>query len=111
MYKELDKVFYIDIYDGIVKEGNFMKYVKKGLWIRINEENENVFVYSDLTDEKVYSQRDSAEAGLVKIRTEMMAKMIQSKLSINDICIELEQHVGKLYGGIIKEIFNEKVIA
>jgi hypothetical protein len=111
MYNELDKVFYIDIFDGIVKEGNFKEYAKKGLWIRINEEGENVFVYSDLNDEKVYNQRDSAEAGLVKIRAEMMVKLLQNKLSFNDICKKLEQYVGKLYVGIIKEILNEKVSA
>jgi len=66
MYKELDKVFYIDIFDGIVKEGDFKEYDKNGLWIRIKEESANVFVYSNLTDAKVYNQRDSAEPVLLK---------------------------------------------
>ena len=111
MYKEQDKVFYIDIFDGIVKEGDFKEYVKKGLWIRINEESENLFVYSDLNDEKVFDQRDSAEAGLAKIRTELMAKLLLTKLSFNEIDKEREQNVGKLYAGIVNEILNEKVIA
>jgi hypothetical protein len=111
MYKELDKVFYIDIFDGIVKEGDFKEYVKNGLWILIKEESENVYVYSKLTDEKVYDRRDRAESGLAKMRMGIKASLLQNKLSINDICMKLEQHEGKLYVEIIKEIMQGKVIA
>ena len=110
MYKEFDKVFYIDIYDGIVKEGDLMEYDKNGLWIRIKEESASILVYSYLTDERVYKQRDSAEAGLVRIQTGVKARLLQNNLFINDICKKLEQHEGKFFVGIIKEILQEKVI-
>lgn len=110
MYKEMDKVFYIDIVDGVVKEGNFMEYDNDGLWIRIKKENMNIFVYSDLVNEWVYKQRDSAETGLVRIRSEMKARLLQNNLFINDICKKLEQHEGKLYVGIIIEILREKIV-
>lgn len=110
MYKELDKVFYIDIFDGIVKEGDFMGYDKNGLWTRIKEESANIFVYAGLAEERVYQQRDCAETGLVRIQTGMKARLLQNNLFISDICKKLEQHGGKLYIGIIKEILQEKII-
>ena len=110
MYKVLDEVFYIDIFDGIIKEGEFLEYENDGVWLRIVGERENIFVYSDLVDERVYKKRDEAKAGLVRIRTEMKARLLRNNLFINDICNKLEQHEGKLYIGIIKEILQEKIM-
>lgn len=110
MYKELDEVFYIDIFDGIVKEGDFMEYDKDGLWIRIKEGSANIFVYSGLKDERVYNQRDSTETGLARVRTGMKDGLLQNNLFINNICKKLEQQQGKLYIDIIREILLEKII-
>ena len=108
MYKEHDKVFYIDIFDGDVKEGDFIEYDKDGLQIRVKGESANTFVYSDMPDKRDYKQRDDAETGLDKIRTGMKTRLLQNNLFINDICKKLEQHEGNLYIGIIKEILQEK---
>lgn len=60
MYKELDKVFYIDVFDGIVKEGDFIENDKNGLWIKVKGESANTFVYSDMADKRVYKQMETA---------------------------------------------------
>jgi len=40
----------------------------------------------------------------------MKARLIQNNLAINDIIKKLEQHEGKFYVGIIKEILQERAI-
>ena len=108
MYKEYGKVFYVDVFNGIVKEGKIMEIEKDGRWIKIKGESMNLFVYNEMPDKTVYQQRDDAEAGLAKIRAEMKTRLLQNNLFINDVCEKLEQHEGKLYTEIIKEILQEE---
>ena len=108
MDKGLNKVFYIDIFNGIVKEGSIIENENDGLWLKLKGESMNTFVYADLLDKIVYKQKDDAETALVKIRAEKKTRLLQNNFFINDICEKLEQHEGKLYTEIVKEILQEK---
>ncbi len=106
MGKQLIKLFYVDIFDGVVKEGEFIENDQDGLWIKVKGEYTNTFVYSDTLDARIFEERDLAEIGLAKIRADLKAKLLENNLFIQDICKRLEQHEGKLYVGVIKEILQ-----
>lgn len=108
MDKQLSKLFYVDIFDGVVKEGEFIENDQDGLWIRVKGEYINTFVYSDTIEARIFEERDLAETGLAKIRADLKAKLLENNLFIKDICKRLEQHEGKLYVGVIREILEGK---
>ena len=108
MFDELNKVFYIDVFDGAVKESVIIEKDKDGLWIRVKGSSTNTFVYSDILDQRIYLQRDEAVAALDKIRTGMKARLLLGSLYIRDICKKLEHNEGKLYTGVIREILQGK---
>lgn len=109
MDKQLGKLFYVDIFDGEVKEGEFIEHDPDGLWIRVKGEHTNTFVYSDTIDARIFEERDLAEIGLAKIRADLKARLLENNLFIKDICKRLKQHEGKLYVEVIREILQENI--
>lgn len=104
-----EQAFYVDTFHGVVKEGHIVEIEKDGLWIMLKGESMNTFVHADMIDRIIYKQRDEAEAGLGKIRSEMKAQLLQNNLFINEIHEKLEHVDGKLYADIIREILLEKI--
>lgn len=108
MYDEMSRVFYIDVFDGVVKESVIIEKDKDGLWIKVKGSSTNTFVYSDILDQRIFEQKDEAVAALDRLRTAMKARLLPGSLYIQDICKKLEHNEGKLYTGVIREILQGK---
>lgn len=103
------RLFYIDLEDGVVQEGNLIEYSNEGLWVRLKGDTVNTFVFSDRRKERVFANRESAEAGLSAIRAQTKARLLKNDYFIEDILGRLRKHEGNFYMQLIQEILSEKI--
>ena len=108
IFTENEKLFYIDIKDGLICEGKFIENNSSGIWIRLKGDSLNTYVYSDLVEETVYKDYDSAASGLETIKGNMKARLCKDNLFIKDLLTRLKKSEGALYATIIEEILYEK---
>ncbi len=108
MFKENEKIFYIDTHSGAIEEGKFIESTSEGMWIRINGNSLNTFVYSDIWHERIFSDLPQAETVLNAIRSKMKSRLLKDNFFIRDILDRLGKSEGKLYLSIINEILSEK---
>ncbi len=108
IFTENEKLFYIDIKDGLICEGKFIENNRSGIWIRLKGDALNTYVYSDLVEETVYKDYDSAASGLETIKRNMKARLCKDNLFIKDLFTRLKKSEGALYATIIGEILYEK---
>ena len=109
MYKEYEKVFYVDDFNGVVKEGKIIENEKDGLWIRLKGDIVNTFVYFELIDKKVYKKKEEAQESLDGIRRDMKTRLEKNYFFIDDICDRLQKCEGGFYTDVIREIMLEKL--
>ena len=109
MFEKDSTVFFIDTTDGIIGEAKFLEYENAGIWLKVKGQSVNRFVYSDKENERVFTQKESAEKVLNEIKTGIKKRLLASNMFIDDIINKLEKSEGKLYVGIIKDILQEKV--
>lgn len=108
MFEENEKVYFIDLTDGVVQEGRFLEYDRDGMWLRLKGQTANKFVYSNAQYSQVYKSLSDAENELVNIRNKMKENLLKEDKYIEDIIRRLKEHEGSLYTGIIREILYEK---
>ncbi len=102
------RLFYIDLEDGVIQAGNLIEYSSEGLWVRLKGDTVNTFVFSDRRKERVFADRESAEAGLSAIRAQTKARLLKNDYFIEDILGRLRKHEGNFYVQLIQEILSEK---
>ncbi|MDF2985236.1 MAG: hypothetical protein K0R50_746 [Eubacterium sp.] len=108
MFKENEKIFYIDTISGTIEEGRFIEATAEGMWIRINGHSLNTFVYSDIWHERIFSDFSQAQTSLNAIRSKMKSRLLKDNFFIRDILDRLQKSEGQFYLSIINEILNEK---
>lgn len=109
MFKEGEKIFYIDTKDGVIESARFIEKTDDGTWIRIEGHAINTFVYADYQDNTIFSDSAGAEAGLEDYKNNLKAKLTKNNFFLKDVLARLEKQEGKLYLSILKEIFDEKI--
>ncbi len=77
MFKENEKIFYIDTISGTIEEGKFIEATAEGMWIRINGHSLNTFVYSDIWHERIFSDFLHADNALNSIRSKMKSRLLK----------------------------------
>ncbi len=108
VFSENEKVFYVDIKDGLIFEGKFIESNGNGIWIRLKGDSLNTYVYSDLVEERVFKDYDSAAEGLEAIKINMKTRLSKGDTFIKDLITRLKKSEGNLYATIIGEILFEK---
>ena len=108
VFSENEKVFYVDIKDGLIFEGKFIESNGNGIWIRLKGDSLNTYVYSDLVKETVFKDYDGAVEGLATIKKNMKARLSKDDSFIKDLLTRLKKSEGNLYATIIGEILFEK---
>ena len=108
IFTENEKLFYIDIKDGLICEGKFIENNSNGIWIRLKGDSLNSYVYSDLVEERVFKGYDSAAEGLEAIKINMKTRLSKGDTFIKDLITRLKKSEGNLYATIIGEILYEK---
>lgn len=103
-----EKLYYIDIKDGIIHEGRFIESNGDGIWIRLKGFSLNTYVYYDLIDEEIFKNMEQAEKGLENIKNKMRARLSRDDAFIKDILVRLGKNEGNLYLSVIGEILYEK---
>lgn len=107
MFKEGQKIFYVDIKDGVIETARFIEKTGDGSWIRIDGHAINTFVYSDYQDRTLFADLTQAETGLENFKINLKSKLLKNNFFIKDILQRLEKHEGKLYVNVISEILNK----
>lgn len=108
MFNEGEKLYYIDIHDGVIREGKFIESNNDGMWIRLKGYTVNTFVYEAFIGERVFKEMEHAKTGLENLRSSMKAKLLKDNHFIDDIIKRLGEHEGAFYVSLIKEILVEK---
>ncbi|EPR13465.1 hypothetical protein [Ruminiclostridium papyrosolvens] len=108
IFTQNEKLFYIDIKDGLICEGKFIESNGNGIWIRLKGDSLNTYVYSDLVEERVFKDYGSAAEGLETIKNNMKARLSKDDMFIKDLLTRLKKSEGDLYANIIVEILCEK---
>lgn len=108
MFTNHEKIYYIDLYDGVIREGRFLGYDGNGLWIKLNKQPFNKFVYTDVENTLISNVSSKAEENLTEIRNKMKEKLLNNNSYIDDIFKKISIHEGNFYAGIIKDILEER---
>lgn len=108
LFTQNEKLFYIDIKDGAIFEGKFIEKNGNGIWIRLNGDALNTYVYSDLVEERVFNDYCLASEGLETIKSNLKARLLKDNAFIKDLTAKLKKSEGNLYSTIIEEILHEK---
>ncbi|WP_024831286.1 hypothetical protein [Ruminiclostridium josui] len=108
-FSKNEKIFYIDIKEGLICEGKFIESNGNGIWIRLKGDSLNTFVYSDLVEERVFKEYGSAVEGLEAIKNKIKARLSKDDTFIKDLLTKLRKSEGNLYATIICDILNEKI--
>ncbi|OPX43490.1 hypothetical protein CLHUN_26370 [Ruminiclostridium hungatei] len=106
MFKEGEKVYFIDTRDGIIQAAKFMENTEEGMWITISGHTVNTFVYKDTCAITVCRDSEQARDNLEAIKNNLRARLLKDNFYIRDIALRLEKTEGKLYAGIVGEILN-----
>lgn len=109
MFKKSDKIYYIDLFDGIVKESIFIEHDNNGMWIKIKGNSANTFVYSNIANERIFSESTSATSKLESIRNKTKENLKSTNKFVEDVVNKLKTHEGNFYAGIINEILRDKI--
>lgn len=109
LFTENEKLFYVDIKDGIIFEGKFLEKNGNGIWIRLKGDALNTYVYSDLVEERVFKEYSLAADGLETIKKNLKSRLSKDYTFINDLTSKLKKSEGDLYATIIEEILHEKI--
>jgi hypothetical protein len=108
MFKENEKIYFVDTFSGTIREGKFIENNSDGLWINLSGDSLNTFVYSDIISERVFNDFSQAESSLKTIRDNMKTRLSNNNFFVKDIIKRLEKSEGPLYVGVINEILSEK---
>lgn len=108
-FKEKSVLFYIDIFEGEVKQAKFIEQETQGIWIKIDSEVVNTFIFEDKVDSRVFFDETIATVALAEYRKTFKADLIKENKFIEDVLSRLSKTQGKLYMGIIEEIMKEKL--
>ncbi len=108
MFKEGQKIFYVDTRDGIIETARFIEKTSDGTWIRIDGHAINTFVYSDYQDKSLFEDLAQAETGLENYKINLKSRLLKNNFFIKDILLRLEKHEGKLYVDVVSEILNNR---
>ncbi|AEY66492.1 hypothetical protein [Clostridium sp. BNL1100] len=108
IFTENEKLFYIDIKEGLICEGKFIENNGNGIWIKLKGDALNTYVYSDLVDERVFKDYGPAAEGLETIKNKMKSRLSKDDAFIKDLLTRLKKSEGDLYATIIGEILYEK---
>jgi hypothetical protein len=109
MLKKNDTIYHIDLTDGIVQEGKFIEHESEGMWIRLNGQAANKFVFSDCVQSLIHENKALAQEALTNIRNNTKSGLSQKNSLIDDIIKRLSAHEGSFHTGIIKELLEEKL--
>ncbi|HEX2927040.1 MAG TPA: hypothetical protein VHP38_12430 [Ruminiclostridium sp.] len=108
MFYKSEKLFYIDIKDGLIQEGKFVDSDGSGIWILLKGNSLNTYVYFDTISERVFKGQSNAQTGLESIKSRMKDKLSKDDSYVNDLLERLKKSEGALYSSIIGEILHEK---
>ncbi len=108
MFKEGQKIFYVDTREGIIETARFIEKTSDGTWIRIDGHAINTFVYSDYQDKSLFEDLTQAETGLENYKINLKSRLLKNNFFIKDILLRLEKHEGKLYVDVVSEILNNR---
>ncbi len=106
MFKEGEKIYFLDARDGIIQAARFMENTEEGVWIKISGHAVNTFVYKDNCAVTVCRDPEQALANLEAIKNNLRVRLLQDNFYIRDIVLRLEKSEGKLYAGIVGEILD-----
>jgi hypothetical protein len=109
MFAKNEKLFYIDIKDGIIQEGKFIENNGNGVWIRLKGDSLNTYVYSDSIEERIFINQNEAQAGLEALRKRLKVRLLKDNSFIEDLLVRLKKSEGNLYASVIVEILHEKI--
>jgi len=107
MFQEGEKIYYVDTKDGIIYYARFIESTDDGVWINIDGNTINTFIYRDNIEITLYKDLNDAKTGLDKYRSNLKAKLLKEDYYLKDILIRLSKTEGKLYTDIIGEILND----
>ncbi len=108
IFSKNEKLYYIDIKDGLIFEGRFIESDSNGIWIRLKGDSLNTYVYCDQVEERVFKDYIPATEGLEGIKQNMKARLLKNDTYIKDLLTRLRKNEGALYATIIEEILYER---
>lgn len=108
MLKEGEKIYFLDVRDGIIQAARFMENTEEGVWIKISGHAINTFVYKDSCAVTLCSDHQQALDNLEAIKNKLRVRLLHDNFYIRDVVHRLEKSEGKLYAGIVGEILDSK---
>lgn len=108
MFKEGEKIYFLDVRDGIIQAARFMENTEEGVWIKISSHAINTFVYKDSCAVTLCSDHQQALDNLEAIKNKLRVRLLHDNFYIRDVVHRLEKSEGKLYAGIVGEILDSK---
>lgn len=109
MFSKNETVFYIDTFNGKILKGKFLDYDDKNIWLQIDGEALNTFVYSDKVVDTIFNTLEASKIGLTTLRKREKNRLLNNSTFILDICTKLQKHEGSFYSSIIEEVLSETV--
>ncbi len=109
MFKENEKICYIDTREGVILKAKFIETTSDGMWITIKGDAVNTFVYSDNCETVLFPNFSEAQAGLDNYKNKLKTKLLDNNNYRKDIVKRLQKHEGALYAEIIGDILDEKI--
>ena len=109
MFKENEKIYYIDTREGTIHSARFNELTVDGAWITIKGDAVNTFVYKDKCEVVLFPTLAEAQTGLDNYKSRLKAKLIEDNNYRKDLIKRLQKHEGALYAEIISDILNDMI--
>ncbi len=109
MFEEGDKIFYLDTKDGVIYPAKFLENTTDGVWIKIDGDAVNTFVYSEDCQSSLYKEKSQAVSGLELYIKNLESRLITNSFFIKDIQPKLLKTEGKIYTDVIVKILKDLV--
>lgn len=108
MWRERETVFYLNLYDGVVQKGRIFEIEKPGLWLSLENETVNKFLYTEDLPKKIFKEEKLALEALEIARKNLRQELLQGHRYVKEIVRKLEKEAGKFYSGVVESILMQK---